>query len=962
MPHVSEGIDARAEFEFVCLSDQNPAHDVLVDKSAFIHGIGLTASDYANMAQKGTGLIWSPRSNITLYGDTAIVTEAARFGVLIALGTDWMPTGSMNMARELRCADSLNKLYYNKYFTDRDLWMMATTNGAMITAVDDVIGTLAKGKIADVTIFDGSKHLDYRAVLDAEPQDVALVLRAGKPLYGDENIISAVPNIGSCDALDVCTSAKKVCLQSEIGKTYSGLKTAVGANAYPAFFCGEPDNEPSCKPTRPESVKGSTIYTGDISATDGDGDGIPDATDNCPTIFNPVRPMDSGKQADHDDDGVGDACDVCPLDADTSTCTTFDPNDSDGDGVPNADDNCPSQPNANQADADNDDKGDVCDTCPVANPGNQACPTTIYKIKDGTLQPGAAVSLANQLVTARAAVGFYLQVKLGDPDYDPAKGANHSGVYVYAPSNTVKVGDRVSLTTATVADFHGQIQLSGATVNVVTSANEALPAPVVVMPAEVATGGTRAAALESVIIKVDNASVTSITPTASASDTAPINEFVVGGSLRVNDFLYLINPFPVVGQNYGSLSGVLDFRNDDSKLELRGPSDILGGTPVLVGFAPAQTFADVGQMGAPTFPTALTIQLSNAPSTDTLVPILSSDPMRLSVVGGGATVLAGQTSAVVLVNGYMQSPGITLTATLGGSLQATVRVLGAAEVPQIVSLTPAAPVALPGATIPFTVTLDIPAPLGGSVVSLALDPANAGAVPATVTVPVNQLSATFDYVDASTVASASLTATLGASSKTASITLNASAGAGLVINEIDYDTVGSAEDAEFIEIYNGGLTPVDLTGYTVVLVNGNNNTNLTYLVVDLAPATQLAAGQYLVVGSASVVSALPANVLKIQINNNLIQNGAPDGVALVNTTAGTLVDALSYEGAMTTATVTGISTPVSLVEGTALPASVADSSTAAGSLCRTPNGSDTNNASVDWKFCATPTPGAANLP
>ncbi len=42
------------------------------------------------------------------------------------------------------------------------------------------------------------------------------------------------------------------------------------------------------------------------AVADSDGDGIPDAVDNCPRIGNPA-------QGDLDGDGVGDACDDCPL-------------------------------------------------------------------------------------------------------------------------------------------------------------------------------------------------------------------------------------------------------------------------------------------------------------------------------------------------------------------------------------------------------------------------------------------------------------------------------------------------------------------------------------------------------------------------------------------------------------------------------------------------------------------------
>jgi cysteine-rich repeat protein len=951
-PHVAEGIDAFATNEFTCLSSANPPHDVVEPKSAFIHAVGLSAAQYAEMASQNTGLIWSPRSNVTLYGDTAIVTEAARLGVQIALGTDWMPTGSMSLVRELRCADSLNQNYYAGYFTDHDLWAMVTSSAAAVTATEDVIGSLTVGKIADVSIWNGATHKDYRAVIDADPQDVVLVMRGGEVLYGDEGVVAATAS--GCDALDVCGSAKQVCLQAEIGKSLSELQASVG-NIYPAFFCGAPENEPSCTPTRPKSVNGSTIYDGQATPDDGDGDGIANAMDNCPSVFNPVRPMDGGAQADHDGDGVGDACDVCPLDANTNQCKPFDPNDSDGDGIVNASDNCPDKGNADQADADTDGHGDVCDACPMAkNPGAAACPATIYDVKNGSVAANAKVAITGAIVTGRYAKGFFLQTKPGDPGY---AGSNYSGVFVYDPTNTVKVGDRVSLTTATVTNFFNQIELTTPTVVVDASNDEPLPDPIVVDAADIATGGSKAAQLEGVLVEVHAVTVADIAPPIGAGDVAPTNEFAVDASLRVNDLLYLTTPFPAVGDTFASIRGVLEYHNDNSKIEPRSAADFVAGAAKLSKLGPAQSFADVGQAGAPTYPTPLTVELSAPFGVDTFVGITSSDPAALTVVGGGVTILANDTTAPVLVNGLAQSADVTLTATLGNvTLTADVRVLDAAEEPVVTAIAPTPVTIALGATQSFTVSLDFP-PKSDTAVALDVAPANAGTLPASVTVLANQLDATFDYTDGSAVQAATVTATLGASNASADVTVSAQGPGGLVINEIDYDMVNT-DNAEYLEILNTSAAPIDLTPYSVVLVNGSNST--VYKTVALTGT--LAPGQYLVLGSDLVLATVPAGALKISLGagTDYIQNGSPDGAAIVDTATNTLVDALSYEGSITAVTIGGVS--MSLVEGTVLPNAVADSNAVVASVCRMPNGSDTNDAATDWALCGTPTPGAANTP
>jgi hypothetical protein len=181
----------------------------------------------------------------------------------------------------------------------------------------------------------------------------------------------------------------------------------------------------------------------------------------------------------------------------------------------------------------------------------------------------------------------------------------------------------------------------------------------------------------------------------------------------------------------------------------------------------------------------------------------------------------------------------------------------------------------------------------------------------------------------------------------------------LVINEIDYDQSGTPDAGEFVEIYNPTPDPIDLAGMALVFVNGSDYSEYSRVV--LSDAGTLNPGQYLVVANSSVTVSAGVSVIRFGPFSDNIQNGAPDGVALIYTPAGLLIDALSYEGAITSAQITGIPGVRDLVEGTMLPTGTSDSPPSVnGSLCRIPNGSDVNDSAGDWAFCVTPTPGAPN--
>ncbi len=576
-PHVAEGIDAEARNEFLCQTSlERGGKLALNENTAIIHGVGLLPSDIALMRTTNMKLIWSPRSNISLYGDTATIPVFKNLGVNLALGTDWLPSGSMNMLRELQCADELNTDYFGKVLDDRDLWAAATIGGARALAMDDVIGSLEVGRHADIAVFNGRIDADYRRVIEAGTQDVALVMINGKPLYGDTSTIdSLAPN---CSSFDMCGTSKNVCLVDEIGTNLDGLQATLESDAYPLFFCETPDNEPTCLPARPlnsDEVSGSNVYDGMSTEEDRDGDGIANGDDNCADVFNPIRPLDNGAQSDVDNDGVGDVCDPCPLN-EGSPCVEFAIGDRDSDGVDDGDDNCMGSSNPDQLDSDNDGKGDACDVCPeFANPGNEQCPaldTDIYTVKRRELPLGTDVKLQDMIVTAVLENGFFAQHASEAATFS---GVENSGIFTYTPeAPTLAIGDVINFNHALISDFFGQIQLTETEVELVTTGT-VTESPVALVDIPEILSAAENASLEGVLVSIDAATVTAVQVDGGPGYRGA-GEFAIDAAMQVTDAIYAVSPAVGVGTSFTTIRGVLAYRNGQIKLLPRDAGDVIG--------------------------------------------------------------------------------------------------------------------------------------------------------------------------------------------------------------------------------------------------------------------------------------------------------------------------------------------------------------------------------------------------
>ena len=173
---------------------------------------------------RGAKLVWSPLSNLLLYGKTTAVYDALAAGVLVSLGTDWTPSGSPNLLTELKVADralrDASLLGDRRALVpeltagdgdedggaaeralDRLLVEMVTINPAMAVRWDDQVGSIETGKAADLLVIDarptpeeteGIPTVALPTTDRRDRADVALVMVGGVAQAGDVDVMSAL--------------------------------------------------------------------------------------------------------------------------------------------------------------------------------------------------------------------------------------------------------------------------------------------------------------------------------------------------------------------------------------------------------------------------------------------------------------------------------------------------------------------------------------------------------------------------------------------------------------------------------------------------------------------------------------------------------------------------------------------------------------------------------------------------
>jgi cytosine/adenosine deaminase-related metal-dependent hydrolase len=145
--HCAEGADAAARSEVQSLDELG----ALDQRTAIVHGVGITATSLALMRQRRASLVWCPTSNLAMLGRTVSRT-VLRSGIPIALATDSALSAPVDLLDELAVA--------RRYVPRARLYEMVTSGPARILRLSssrgDWIAVRTETRSPAEALFDGA--------------------------------------------------------------------------------------------------------------------------------------------------------------------------------------------------------------------------------------------------------------------------------------------------------------------------------------------------------------------------------------------------------------------------------------------------------------------------------------------------------------------------------------------------------------------------------------------------------------------------------------------------------------------------------------------------------------------------------------------------------------------------------------------------------------------------------------
>jgi len=168
-------------------------------RGVFFHAVWLTPRELQMLADTGSKVVHCPAANGYLGYGIAPVSEMVAMGIPVSLGTDGAASYTYDMWEIGRSAAILQKASKldGEAITAEEVLAMLTIDGARSLGIEDQVGSLEKGKQADIIVVDfDAPHLlpvgrwVPKLVYSASGNDVSHVVVDGQVLMEDRQVLT----------------------------------------------------------------------------------------------------------------------------------------------------------------------------------------------------------------------------------------------------------------------------------------------------------------------------------------------------------------------------------------------------------------------------------------------------------------------------------------------------------------------------------------------------------------------------------------------------------------------------------------------------------------------------------------------------------------------------------------------------------------------------------------------------
>jgi len=167
-------------------------------KTIAAHGIYLTDNDLDIIKENNVSIVHNPASNLKLSSGFLNLSRLFDKKINVCLGTDSSASNNkLSILREMEITGLVSKLYADKNIEAYEILKMATVNGAKALGMENELGTVEEGKLADLILidFDNINHKPNQNILTSliystYESDIKYTIINGKIVYENGNVVS----------------------------------------------------------------------------------------------------------------------------------------------------------------------------------------------------------------------------------------------------------------------------------------------------------------------------------------------------------------------------------------------------------------------------------------------------------------------------------------------------------------------------------------------------------------------------------------------------------------------------------------------------------------------------------------------------------------------------------------------------------------------------------------------------